>query len=158
MALRTSKPTHGLLPEGTYEVILKDGGYMDVTKGGKPYMNIPLVVRNDIEQKGKNAYIWDAIWTGSSQKHIDYKFNNISDAVGIPYDTEFPDLEKWGEYIKGKCMRVKITHEEYNGEPSLNVSGYSKTEHPDCKHIFKKKVDPDEFEAIDDDDDGDLPF
>lgn len=157
MAFRTSKPSNGLLPEGTYEVILKDGGYMDVTKGGTPYLNIPLVVRNDVDQKGKNAYIWDAIWTESSQKHIDFKVNNISDAVGIPYDTEFETIKDWGLYIKGKCMRVKVTHEEYNGNENLNVSGYLKTEYPDCKHVFKKKIDPDEFETLEDDD-GDLPF
>ena len=157
MAFRTSKPSNGLLPEGTYEVILKDGGYMDVTKGGTPYLNIPLVVRNDVDQNGKNAYIWDAIWTESSQKHIDFKVNNISDAVGIPYDTEFETIEDWGLYIKGKCMRVKVTHEEYNGNENLNVSGYLKTEYPDCKHVFKKKIDPDEFETLEDDD-GDLPF
>ena len=51
MSFKVPEPSYNLIPEGTYEVILKDGGYMDSTKGGTVYMNIPMVVRNDVSQK-----------------------------------------------------------------------------------------------------------
>lgn len=163
MSFTTKKPTDRIIPVGTYEVYLKNGGYPDATKGGTEYFNIPLVVRNDVDQKCKNLYIWDAIWVKSSQKHIDYKVNHISDAVGIPIGTEFENLEQWGEFLKGKAMKVEIVHGEYNGQTTVNIKSYAKTAFPEIKHQLKKSreseldINPDEYEELTEDD-GDLPF
>lgn len=163
MAFTTKKPENGLIPEGTYEVFFKSGGYPDATKSGTEYFNIPLVIRNDVEQKCKNMYIWDAIWVHSSQKHIDYKVDHISDAVGIPYGTAFESLEDWGKYLRGKAMKVTVKHGEYNGKTTVNIQSYAKTDYPEVKHKIKTadvsvEVNPDDYEELAEDDDGDFPF
>ncbi len=163
MSFKVPEPSYNLIPEGTYEVILKDGGYMDSTKGGTVYMNIPMVVRNDVSQKCKNMFIWDSIWVNSTQKHIDFKTGAISAAISIPPGTEFESIEQWGAFLKGKVLRVSVRHEEYNGTMQANINGYYKTEFPDVKHVFKSKSvavvpDPDDFEEIPVPDDGDIPF
>ena len=150
MSFKVPEPSYNLIPEGTYEVILKDGGYMDSTKGGTVYMNIPMVVRN-------------SIWVNSTQKHIDFKTGAISAAISIPPGTEFESIEQWGAFLKGKVLRVSVRHEEYNGTMQANINGYYKTEFPDVKHVFKSKSvavvpDPDDFEEIPVPDDGDIPF
>ena len=163
MSFKVPEPVFNIVPEGTYEVILKDGGYMDVTKGGTTYLNIPMVVRNDVEQKCKNMFIWDSIWVNSTQKHIDFKISSISAAVGIPPGTEFDDFEQWGAFLKNKVLRVTVKHEEYQGKMQANISGYYKTAFPNVKHVFKPKSvvvtpDPDDFEEIPIPDDGEIPF
>lgn len=163
MSFKVPEPSYNIIPEGTYEVILKDGGYMDATKGGTTYMNIPMVVRNDVEQKCKNMFIWDSIWVNSSQKHIDFKVGSISAAISIPPGTDFGTIEQWGAFLKGKVLRVTVKHEEYQGNMQANVSGYYKTAFPDVKHVFKSKSvavtpDPNDFEEIPVPDDGEMPF
>lgn len=163
MPFKVPEPSYNLIPEGIYEVILKDGGYMDATKGGTTYLNIPMVVRNDVEQRCKNMFIWDSVWIHSTQDHINFKTGAISAALKIPPGTEFESIEQWGEFLKGKVLRVAVKHREYNGNMQVNVSGYYKTAHPDVKHVFKSKSiavvpDPDDFEEIPIPDDGELPF
>lgn len=165
MPFKVPEPSYNLIPEGIYEVILKDGGYMDATEGGTTYLNIPMVVRNDVEQKYKNMFIWDAVWTSSTQKHIDFKTGAISAALEISPGTEFESIEQWGEFLKGKVLRVAVKHEEYQGKMQVKINGYYKTECPDVKRVFKSKSiavvpSPENFEEIPipDDDDGEFPF
>lgn len=161
MSFKVPEATSNIVPEGIYEVIMKDGGYMDATKGGTVYMNIPLVIRNDVNQKCKNMIVWDAIWTEASEKHINFKVGNISKAIELPAGTDFDDIEAWGAFLKGKVMKISVKHNEYNGQISAQAAGYYKTDYPDVKHVFKAKsvaVTPDinDFEEIPDD--GDIPF
>lgn len=155
--------TGGLIAEGSYEVILKDGGYMDTTKGGTVYLNIPMVIRNDVDQKFQNAIVWDSIWVNGSERGINYKVGAISNAVGLTAGAEFKDIEDWGRYLKGKAIRITVKHNEYNGNINAQPAFYAKTAFPDVKHVFKSKsvaVVPDEadFEEIPVPDDGDCPF
>ena len=53
--------TGGLVPVGEYEVVIKRGSQM-ATPGGTEYLNIPMVIRNDVEQPRQNAYLWHKVW------------------------------------------------------------------------------------------------
>lgn len=165
MAFSVPEPTNNLIPEGAYEVILRDGGYMDSTPNRTVYMSVPLTIRNDVEQDCKNQIVWDAIWTGSTDKHINFKVGNISKGVGIAPGTEYATIEEWGKALRGKVMKVTVVHEEYQGRTNARVGSYALTGHPDVKHVWKEKkksvaVVPDEadFEEIPTPDDGDIPF
>ena len=90
MRLITRSTGGGIIPIGEYEVIIKSA-LEDVTKGGTPYINVPMIIRNDIEQPYKNAYIWHSIWHVKEPKDADkacggyssYGIQTISKAAGL---------------------------------------------------------------------------
>jgi hypothetical protein len=142
MAFRTDYTNVGnlMVPPGEYEVVVK-GAYFDKAKTtNKDYFSIPLVIRNDVEQKYQNARIWDGIF-GLTDKAIAWKTNNISSAVKIPEGAEFEDLDDWGRYIIDKPMRVKVKHEDYEGRTQARIQFYNETKFPDVKHVHKEKDD-----------------
>ena len=51
----------GMVEEGTYEVIVAKA-FEDATPNGAIFINLHLQIRNDIEQKNKNKYIFGSIW------------------------------------------------------------------------------------------------
>ena len=155
----------GLVPEGDYEVVIKSA-FIDATPSGTIYINIPLIIRNDIEQPYKNAYIWHALWQKKTPTKQDEEFDGFSsaqifrlcNAAGIPSDAEFKEFGDILEVLAGKLLRVTLYHDEYNGKTNAKVKFTNVTQHADCKHVFKVK-DPvmTEGEEIPISDD-DLPF
>lgn len=133
-----------IMPVGEYEVIIKSA-LEDVTKGGASYINVPLIVRNDIEQPYKNAYIWHSIWQVKEPKDADkacggyssFGIQSISKAANLENGKKFADLTAWGTELKGKLIRVSVKHEEYNGNKQVKVKFCSETKFPVCNHVYK---------------------
>ena len=158
-----------LIPEGDYEVIIQSA-YEDATKGGTQYINIPLIVRNDIEQPYKNAYIWHSIWRAKNPTDRDKIFGGylssqllrVCQAVGIPSDTRFEDLTALLDTLSGKLLRVKVKHNEYNNTITAKVQYINETQAKECHHIFKFKDDAAALAQVDgaivEAKDEDLPF
>lgn len=160
---------NSIMPEGEYEVILA-GAKEDETQGGTVYISVPMVVRNDIEQPYKNAFIWHAIWhmKTPSQSDADVggynsrEIQSISKAVCFDNGTEFDSLEAWMDALKSCLCRVTVKHELYNGEPRVKVKRCESTQYPECTHVIKEKSNgipaatTPKFETLKDDDD--LPF
>lgn len=164
----------GIIPTGEYEVIIKSA-IEDCSKSGTMFINVPLIIRNDVEQPFKNAYIWHKIWQlkqpsdadiacgGYSSKGI----QNLSKAAGLQNGKKYDDLEAWGDDLKGKLLRVNVKHEEYNGETQVKVRYVNETKEPVCNHVFKSAAGqpatvPEDnnnfgFYPINEDDE-DLPF
>ncbi|EAG9849069.1 DUF669 domain-containing protein, partial [Listeria monocytogenes] len=46
---------------GTYEVVLYNANE-DATKNGAEFINIDLIIRNDVNQKFQNAHIFHRVW------------------------------------------------------------------------------------------------
>lgn len=127
--------TQQIIPEGIYEVIIGKAGTKD--GNGKQYFDIPLIVRNDVEQPNQNRYINDGIRALHSDKAIAFTVNNVSRAVRLPEGMEFDSLEQWGDLISGMTMRVTVRHNDYNGNTYANVTRWEPTHFPECKHITK---------------------
>lgn len=137
-----------LIAEGEYEVILK-APHEDATKAGTPYLNIPMVIRNDIAQKYQNAYIWHAIWLkkeptkedeacgGYSSKRI----QSLSKAAGLPNGKQYKNLSDWMQDLHQKMVRVTVKHEEYNGNMQVRVGYIHETKYPQCNHTWKQAVE-----------------
>ena len=49
------------IPDGKYEMVIKYAGEA-VTEGGKEYIAVTMVVRNDVDQSQKNRYLRHSIW------------------------------------------------------------------------------------------------
>jgi hypothetical protein len=158
-----AKQSGGLMPEGEYEVIIKSA-LEDATKGGTQYINVPLIVRNDIEQPYKNAYIWHAIWKLKEPKTADvacggYSSNGIqilSKAAKLINGKKYGSLAEWGEDLKNKLLRVTVKHEEYNGNTQAKVKTITETKYPQCNHVYK--TSPTVGVMPDGSSDKDLPF
>ena len=72
---------YGILPEGDYEVIIRNIEER-TTKKGSTGLNLSLVVRNDIEQKFKDSIYFYTLWkkkepTDADKQVQGYIFNQI---------------------------------------------------------------------------------
>lgn len=141
---------------GVYEAVV---GKTEIrhTNEGKEYFSIPLIIRNDVEQRFQNAIIWDSIRAMHSDKAISYKTNVIGQAVGIEEGREFANLEEWGKAIKGFPLKVTVGSREYNGKTYQDIKKYEKTDTKEMKHKFKKAEDEPDFKVVDENDD-EVPF
>lgn len=135
-----------LIPEGTYECIIREV-YEDATKGGTVYINIPLVIRNDVEQKRKNAYLWHSIWKKKEPTARDKAvggynatmINRLSEAAGLTDGSHFETLEEWMQLLKDRPVKVTVRHElnSYNNQMQVRIGQLSKTSVPECRHEWK---------------------
>ncbi len=155
----------GLIPEGEYEVIIKEA-FLDVTKGGTAFINIPMIIRNDVEQPYQGAYIWHPLWkrkepttddlacAGFSIKQI----QTLSKAAGLENGKQYADLSDWCLDLRHRPLRVTVRHEEYNGRVSAKVGYINETRKSTVSHQFKNSdMAPTGMEEIEDEDD-DMPF
>ena len=67
---------YGILPEGDYEVIIRNIEER-TTKKGSTGLNLSLVVRNDIEQKFKDRYIF--LYSLEEKKNPQMQINKFRD-------------------------------------------------------------------------------
>lgn len=135
-----------LIPEGTYECIIREV-FEDSTKGGTVYINVPLVIRNDVEQKRKNAYLWHSIWkkkepTAKDKAAGGYNaamINRLSEAAGLTDGSHFETLEEWMQLLKGRLIKVQVQHElnNYNNQMQVRIGRIYKTDVPECRHEWK---------------------
>lgn len=155
-----------LIPEGKYEVIIKDAKQRE-TQNGKIYVSMQLVVRNDCEQKQKNRVIWDTLWKMKEPTAADlsvdgysYKqIQNLSGSAHLANGKNYENIDEWTADLIGKLLCVTIKHEDYNGMQA-KVQWRNETKHPNCTHVWKGNESSPAAEKtgfIEDDND-DIPF
>ena len=157
-----------IIPEGEYEVVIREAK-ISTNSNNKEYIDVPMIVRNDVEQKYQNGYIWHALWKRKTPSAADeavggysnYEIQALSKAVKFNNGDTFNSLDEWMDKLAGRTLRVIIKHEEYNGKTQAKVRSVSETQYPEYRHVFKSKssaVDDDKprFEELGKDDD--LPF
>lgn len=154
----------GGLADGTYETVIENM-FEDATQSGSEYIDIRLVVRNDIEQKGKNSLIFPKIWKAKATgKYNKSMLNTIGKYAKMDATKQYNSLQDVFDDLIGKPLKVTVKNEksEYNGNTyeNLNVKRWEFTEFPNVQHQFKPKEDPNaeakvEGREITDDD---LPF
>jgi hypothetical protein len=163
-----------LLPPGTYEAVIKHA-FENITKSGVQYIDVPLIVRNDIEQPHKNKYIFHKIWQKKEPNEADIRcggyiaafINSLSKAAGIPNGKAYKSLAELCGDLEGKPVRVTIKHDMYNEQPQVKVDAVEVSKIPDCKHVFKSADTmganlppgaPSDFYVDEELSDDDLPF
>ena len=144
--------SNNILPIGEYEVFIKSAEEK-ITQTGKSYINISFIIRNDVEQRYKNKYIWYSIWKKKEPNQADIAcggYNNqqiqfLSRAVQFSNGKEFANIQDWMKQLKGRVLRIKIGHEEFNGKMREKVQWVDITKYPQYDEIFEE-------------DDEDMPF
>lgn len=148
----------GGLADGTYETVIQSMNE-DATKGGSEYISCVLVVRNDVDQKGKNALIFHKIWKAKADgKYNKSMINTIGKYARMSEDKVYNSLQDVFDDLTGKPVKVTVKNEtsEYNGNTyhNLNVKRWDYTQFPTVAHVFKDGKPQEPIEVQDDD----LPF
>lgn len=130
----------GQMPAGNYEVLINKCE-LDHTKGGKEYVRIDLVVRDDVIQKYQNAFIFEKAWKGTQTGEYNMKqFNTMAKACNLGDGQEFATFEDMLAVFVGKPVKVRTEYEEYNGNQNLRVRSWMRTDYPQVNHMGKMKT------------------
>ena len=137
---------YGILAEGDYEVIIRNIEER-TTKKGSTGLNLSLVVRNDIEQKFKDRYIFYTLWkkkepTDADKQVQGYIFNQImrlAKSAKLPNGKAYESVMDLCKDLMHRPIKVTLEHREWNGQQQENVKYVNASEYPDCKHVFKEK-------------------
>ncbi len=127
----------GLIDEGTYEVVVTKA-FEDATPNGAIFINLHLVVRNDIDQANKNRYVFGSIWQSkeTGQYHPGM-INTVAKALRIENGKRFNTLQEMLNDFVGKTARVTVKHEEYNGKTNARIQNWEQSRFIQCNHQFK---------------------
>ena len=159
----------GLIPVGTYEAVIK-AAFENTTPNEAMFINIPIIIRNDVEQPYRNAYVWHSIWRKKEPNKLDQacggynaaQINAIGKAAAIPNGKSYGSLDELFAELKGRPISVKIKHETYNDKTRAKVDFVDTAKVLPCKHVFKAEVEPvtaaQPVAFSEDIDDDDLPF
>lgn len=105
------------LPEGKHYCIIEVAKIKDVdsrfVEENLKEMNIQPKQISILLKNDKGEQIWDTIWQNFDKdsftlKWATNKMNIYSNALGIPLDTHFKEIEDWLNYIKGKEVVVTV--------------------------------------------------
>jgi hypothetical protein len=139
---------YGLIPEGEYEVVIRNIEER-TTKKGAVGINLSLVIRNDVEQKYKDRYLFHTLWKRKEPTEADmqvqgYSFKQImilAKAAKLPSGKAYENVRQLcGDLLK-RPLRVTVEHEinDYNGKTRENIRYINESKFPECKHVFKEK-------------------
>lgn len=133
------------IPDGDYEVVIKRVAE-NVTPGGAEYVEIDMIVRNDVEQPNKNSHIFHKIWKAkASGEYSSKSFNIVGKAAQIPNGKVYKTMEELFADFEGKAARVRVKNEtsEHNGRTYENVNvkmwGSTKIDGP-VRHVYKEQA------------------
>lgn len=148
------------LKDGDYEVVIQSVNE-SATPGGSEYIDMPLVVRNDVPQEGKNALIFHKVWKAKATGKYDVRsLNTIGFAAKMDQSKTYNSLQDVFNDLQGKPVLVRVKNEtsEYNGKTynNLNVKFWKESKFPNVQHQWKNNT-PAGNEAFQIQED-DLPF
>lgn len=131
------------LADGWYEVVIQSATE-SATQSGAEYIDIPMVVRNDVPQNGKNALIFHKIWKKKDTgKYNLTAINTLGKAAKMDATKQYKSLDEVLADLQGKPLQVRVKNEtsEYQGKTydNLNVKGMKETGFPNVQHVWKVK-------------------
>ena len=135
-----------LLPEGRYEVVIKTA-QLNATKNDTPYIDVRMVIRNDVEQKYQNKYIFHSLWKKREPSPQDlsvdgYSFKqlmSLAKAAKLPSGKNYGSIEELCADFVGKCVIAEIEHKpDKNEQLRERVKFCYESAFPNCKHVFKE--------------------
>ena len=137
-----------LIPAGEYEVVIRNIEER-VTKKGAVGLNLSLVIRNDVDQKYKDRYLFHTLWKRKEPTEADmqvqgYSFKQImilAKAAKLPSGKAYENVQQLCEDLLKRPLRVTVEHEvsDYDGKTRENIRYINESKYPECRHVFKEK-------------------
>ncbi|PGS83965.1 hypothetical protein COC69_01235 [Bacillus cereus] len=142
---------NGNIADGEYEVVISQCNE-NATPGGAEYIQLDVIIRNDVEQAYKNSHIFHKIWKAKATGKYNAKsLNTIGKACKLQENKFYPTFEELLQDFVRKTVRVTVKNEksDYDGKTYPNVTGWevSKVAGP-LQHQFKKKSDAQTFSEM----------
>lgn len=145
----------GLKPEGDYEVIIVKAEEKVTQNSGKTFLNLSMVIRNDVQQAYQNGYIFHSLWKRKDPTEADMQVNGYSfgqimalgKAAKLPDGKNYAGLEEFLRDLIDKPVRVHLVHDTYNDKTRESVQYINPTEFPSVRHVPKKAVTSDTYAA-----------
>lgn len=137
---------YGLVALGEYEAVIRNIEEK-TTKNGATGLNLSLVIRNDVQQKYQNRYLFHTLWKRKESTQADkqvqgYSFKQImqlAKSAKLPNGKAYETVQALCEDLLKRPIRVTVEHEEFNGHTRENIRYINKSRFPECKHVFKEK-------------------
>lgn len=132
-----------IVADGKYEVVVNSVAE-DATKGGTQFINLDLIIRNDIKnQSFANAHIFARVFKSKQNgKYPKRMIFTIARATGMPDKTHFESLEDFFQKLWHRPALVTVKNEksEYNGKTyeHVNVKRWEISKFPEVQHKFKE--------------------
>ncbi len=135
---------YGLVPAGMYEVVIRNIEER-TTKNGKTGLNLYLVIRNDVEQKQQNRYLFHTLWKRKEPTQADmqvqgYGFNQLmqlAKAAKLPSGKAYETVEELCKDLMRRPLLVKVKHGEWSGQLREEIERIEESKFPQCNHVFK---------------------
>jgi hypothetical protein len=114
-------------PEGAYEVVIESAGESQ-TRNGAHFLDLKLVIRQDVNQDCRGETIHHAIWRKKTPGKLDPEgypngvIQSLSECAGMENGMSFRSLDDWLTQLPGRSICVTIRHEEYNGSLQARVA------------------------------------
>ena len=135
-----------LIPAGQYEVIIKNIEERTTPKGATG-LNLSLVIRNDVDQKYQDRYLFHTLWkrrepTDADNQVQGYSFKQVmllAKVTALPSGKSYADVYELCNDLKGRVMLVTVGSREYNGRQQQEIKYMNPSKFPENHHVFKEK-------------------
>jgi len=136
-----------LIPKGEYEVIIKKVEER-TTQNGAEGINLSLVIRNDVDQKYQNRYIYHTLWKRKEPTEADmqvqgYSFRQImqlAKAAVLPSGKNYESVTALCDDLVNRVIRITTDTETYQEKEREIVKYMNESRFPECRHEFKESV------------------
>lgn len=137
----------GGVKDGTYECVVNRASE-EATQNGAEYMELDLIIRNDIDQPYKNAHIFAKNWKSKAEnKYNEGMIMAIAQSLQLQDGKQYASLDElMADFVlKPVLVTVKNEESEYKGKTynNLNVRKWDKTNTKGVmNHQFNKGDEP----------------
>ncbi|MFC0278102.1 DUF669 domain-containing protein [Enterococcus devriesei] len=131
------------IKDGTYEVIINKA-VENATKSGAEFIDIDLIVRNDVQQQFQNKHIFPKIWKAKATgKYNEGMIMAIAQALQLEDGKSYNGFDELLADFVLKPVLVRVKTEESNGYKNVNVKSWEKTNTTGpVNHQFKNGDEP----------------
>lgn len=141
-----SKADDGSIKDGTYEAVISSVKE-DAAKTGTEFLNFDVVVRNDIDQKYKNAHVFQKVWRSKETgKYNQGRLMAIAKAAGMQDGKHYTSFEDFCNDFTGQPVKITVRNStrEYQGKTydDTEIRRYEVSEFPDVQHKWPAGMTP----------------
>lgn len=141
----SKKTQGGAIKDGSYEVVVNRASE-EATPSGAEYIELDLIVRNDVEQEYKNKHIFAKIWKAKkTNKYNEGTIMAIADALQLKDGTTYNSFaELLADFVlKTAYVTVKTEESQDKKYKNVNVNYWDKSKIKGVmNHEFKKGDEP----------------